>query len=100
MHIAGLWGNASAVQCLIDNKVDVDKVNGPRLGNQTALHMLASRGNNTASRLLCAQALVKAGANLGCKNSAGETAFDVMQRCLKENDYVANPELQSVLNPQ
>ncbi len=99
LHIAGLWGNASAVQCLIDNKVDVDKVNGPRLGNQTALQMLASRGKNPANRLLCAQAFVKAGVNLGYKNSEGETALGVMQRCAKEDGFVVNPELQAVLTP-
>ena len=49
--------------------------------------------------ILCAQAFVKAGVNLGYKNSEGETALGVMQRCAKEDGFVVNPELQAVLTP-
>ena len=57
------------------------------------------RGKNPANRLLCAQAFVKADVNLGYKNSEGETALGVMQRCAKEDGFVVNPELQAVLTP-
>ena len=44
------------------NGVDVNRVNGERLGKQTPLHMLAGRTTNLANRLACAKACVKAGA--------------------------------------
>ena len=52
LHIACLWGNSSAAQALIENGVDVNRVNGERLGKQTPLHMLAGRTTNLQSSSL------------------------------------------------
>ena len=41
LHIATLWGNASAVEALVQAGAAVDQVND--LGAQTPLHLLASR---------------------------------------------------------
>ena len=89
MHIACLWGNASATEALIKNGADVNRVNGERLGKQTPLHMLAGRTTKLATRIACVRACVKAGANLKAKNSIGETPSDVLNRADGEASAVA-----------
>ena len=72
LHIACLWGNASACAALVEAGGDVNRRNSPMLGRQTPVHMVASRVTNPAGRLACATALVEAGADLGLKNDQGE----------------------------
>eukprot|EP00945_MAST-04E_sp_MAST-4E-sp1_P004047 g4047.t1 len=95
LHIACIWGNASAVQALIDNGVDVNRTNGPQLGKQTALHSLASRTTNPAKRLDCARALVAAGADIRAADVMGQIPCQILDR--KGNSV---PGLRAILTPK
>ena len=96
LHIATLWGNASAVEALVQAGAAVDQVND--LGAQTPLHLLASRvgkQSNTANRILCAKTLIKAGCDLGKKNEDGVMAYQYLNG--EEGDDVV--ELRKLITP-
>ena len=96
LHIATLWGNASAVEALVQAGAAVDQVND--LGAQTPLHLLASRvgkQSNTAVRILCAKTLIAAGCDLGRKNEDGVLAYQYLNG--EEGDLVV--ELRKLITP-
>ena len=96
LHIATLWGNASAVEALVQAGAAVDQVND--LGAQTPLHLLASRvgkQSNTANRILCAKTLIKAGCDLSKKNEDGAMAYQYLNG--EEGDDVV--ELRKLITP-
>jgi len=78
LHIAGIWGNASAMKQLVACGANVNSTNGDRLGRQTPLHMVASRNSNPGNRLICAQFLVAQGADRSMEDLGGQTPVDVL----------------------
>ena len=93
LHIACLWGNASAATWLLGKGADPNKKN--QLGDQTAVHMLALKlEKNFNGRLLCANALVAAGADLNAENVEGVKPFQLFDG----NESAA--ELRALLMPK
>ena len=98
LHIACIWGNASAATALIKAGADVNKRNQEMLGLQTPAHMVASRVTNKPSRLARAKALVDAGADLNAENAGGEAPYQLLERNAEggKGDF---PELLALLMP-
>ncbi|GMH65986.1 hypothetical protein TrST_g8011 [Triparma strigata] len=96
LHIACLWGNASAVSALISSGADVNQKNTPTLGEQTAVHMVASRTTNPLGRVACAEALIKGGADLNLKNAQGMAPYQYLEGDGKD----ALPQLYEILTPK
>merc|ERR1712224_171924 len=70
LHIACIWGNATAVRTLIAAGADLNKKN--QLSGATPLHMCASFDRvDIAKRLECTRLLVAAGADLRATNRGG-----------------------------
>ena len=91
LHIACIWGNASAADLLIEAGANVNAKKD--LSEQTPVHMVASRGTNPANRLVLAKQLVAAGANLNAQDLAGDAPYQL----LAEDEF---PELLEVLTPK
>ncbi|GMH78393.1 hypothetical protein TL16_g07784 [Triparma laevis f. inornata] len=96
LHIASLWGNASAVAALILAGANVNQKNTPTLGQQTAVHMCASRTTNPIGRLACAEALVAGGTDLTLQNDQGMVAYQYLTADGKDNF----PALRVLLTPK
>ena len=94
LHIACIWGNSSAVAALVKSGADVDKRNQPMLGEQTPVHMLASRTTNPGNRLECARILVAAGADLNAQDRGDQLAFELLDSA---NEL---PDLRALLTPK
>jgi len=96
LHIACLWGNARACEALVQGGADVHAKN--QLGDQTPLHMLASRfekRDKVAGRLECAKILKAAGADLRATNAEGVTPCDY----ISGEDTAEAAELKEILTP-
>ena len=97
LHIACLWGNASATSSLLTGGADPNQPN--QLGGQTPMHMLASRVTNPSNRLACARMMLTANANLKAPDSEGMLPYEYVgggPRGTKDEDF---PELRELLSP-
>ena len=99
LHIACLWGNASAVRTLIGGGADVNQTNDAQMGEQTALHMLANRVNNSDNRWICCQLMLAAGANVSIANMNGDIPSQYLDEEVQGGDTFA-AKLQVALTPK
>ena len=66
------------------------------MGQQTPLHMLASRNTNKEARLQCARLMIAAGADLDKENDGGQSPHAFLQEADDEDKF---PELLALLTP-
>ena len=74
LHVACLWGNVEAADCLIRNSADVNKANG--LTGGAPLHITCSSPKPLPGRLACARLLLEAGADPSHKDDRGSSPLD------------------------
>ena len=95
LHIASLWGNAQAVGVLVQAGADVNKPN--EMGDRTPLHMVATRfeKGSAGGRLICAQYLIAAGADLTAKDTEGGMPWEYIV-----GEEAEAAELRKLLTPK
>jgi len=71
LHVACLWGNLAAADCLIKNNADVNKTND--LTGGTPLHIAVTSPKPLEGRLACAKLLLESGADPSIRDLRGGT---------------------------
>uniref|UniRef100_A0A7S2CCF6 Uncharacterized protein n=1 Tax=Octactis speculum TaxID=3111310 RepID=A0A7S2CCF6_9STRA len=83
LHVATLWGNVESARILIVARADLNRKND--LSGGTPLHIAASSPKPIKGRLLCAQALIEAGADVNVIDGRGMTPLATAERAAQED---------------
>lgn len=77
LHVACLWGNTAATECLIRNGADVNRQNN--LTSATPLHIAVASPKDIAGRIECVKLLLAANADLTIEDGRGLTAVQAAE---------------------
>mmetsp|Transcript_13036 Transcript_13036/g.38837 ORF Transcript_13036/g.38837 Transcript_13036/m.38837 type:complete len:322 (+) Transcript_13036:175-1140(+) len=76
-HIAAMWGNAEALQVLLEAGANADAQN--QLSNASPLHVAAASNRSPEGRLRCAEMLLARGADPRLRDSDGMAPYERVQ---------------------